>query len=92
VSWLNPFKEHNDYVDKTDAKLRGAFSIGERFEYLGRTCIVTGYGWGEMDIGWIPRLMCDYADELGVIRHIQFRPHEVDALIASLGKSVATSS
>lgn len=78
MSWLS--KRH-ERVLRDDEAMRAVFKLGDTFQYLGRTCIVVGYGEHEMDIGWIPRLMCDYADDHGVIRHISFTPHEVENVL-----------
>lgn len=71
--------KHYDWILRTEAELRAAFSIGQEFSYLGRTCVVTGHSVYNGDY-WSPKLCCDYADNLGVIRHIYFTPDEALAL------------
>lgn len=60
-------------------RLLATFDLGETFQYLGRTCVVTGYF--KFDGFWLcPSLVCDYADEHGVIREIIFRVDEAERL------------
>lgn len=59
--------------------------IGETFNYLGRTLIVTAHTETAVDLGEYARLRCDYADNDGVIRQISFQPRELPALIAQQG-------
>jgi hypothetical protein len=59
------------------------FHVGQEFEYLGRTLHVTStYARGPF--GWYPALVCDYADNNGVIHNIKFSPVEADAIRAGM--------
>jgi len=63
-------------------KIEGFRKIGETFNYLGRTCVVTGHQELIPMLGVMPMLRCDYADDAGVLHSIKFLPHELPALIA----------
>ena len=59
--------------------------LGQTFNYLGRTCIVTGHvyqEWSEFGLYWRPSLRCDYVDDKGVIRQVSFSPAELPGLRA----------
>lgn len=55
-------------------------SLGQTFDYLGRTCIVTGHWWVVFDDS-VTGITADYADELGVIHSIKFGPGESRGLM-----------
>jgi hypothetical protein len=55
--------------------------VGETFNYLGRTCIVTTYGQYCPYLGVMPKIHCDYADDKGVIHSISFSIDELGNLI-----------
>ena len=74
------FKKYEELRQQEDARLRELFKIGDTFKYLGRECRVCAHGYGVMDLGWIPCLVCDYADNHGVIRQIKFRPDESEMI------------
>lgn len=61
-------------------KLERFRKVGETFNYLGRTCIVTNHSvptpWGPE-----PRLCFDYCDNAGVIHHLVFSVAELPALM-----------
>lgn len=60
------------------ADLEGFRKIGETFNFLGATCVVTGYVWSTLEESAI--LFCDYRDGYGVIREHQFSHHELPGL------------
>ena len=84
-----PSKE--DYVDKEIAKLKAFRDIGETFNYLGRTCVVTGHWGGGVDIGIIPELRFNYCDDLGVIRSYSIGQAELPGLIKRQKSSKGTT-
>lgn len=68
-------------------------AIGESFRYLGRECVVTGYytvSFDPMCGGRVrPQLGAEYADDLGVIRYVQFDMPEARALMAKQPREAA---
>lgn len=72
-------------TEKAINELREWRAIGESFQYLGRECVVTGHyrvSFHELGIHTYPELSADYADDLGVIRHVAFDMTEARALMA----------
>ena len=82
-----PFKEKEpkekepNHGAETVAELKAFRDIGETFNYLGRTCIVTGHAEWWMDIGIIPKLRFDHCDNPGVIHSSSASPAELPGLI-----------
>lgn len=77
--WLFRRKNKKSWLETETDKLKEFCNIGETFSYLGRTLVVKGYT--ELGIGtFLPRLVCDYADEKGVIHTITFKVSELEAL------------
>jgi hypothetical protein len=62
-------------------RLKAFRDIGETFDYLGRTCIVTGHAEFYPYIGIIPVLKFDYADDHGVIHCMSANIRELPALV-----------
>ena len=60
--------------------LRGFRKEGEKFVYLGRTCIVRCHQRFAGVLGWVPELRADYADEMGVIHTLHFRASDLPVL------------
>lgn len=56
--------------------------IGQTFNYLGRTCIVTRHWMLWPYVGPIPELHADYVDECGIVRSISFLLGELPGLKA----------
>lgn len=78
------FKKKKPKVDNRNEeikKLRATIGIGEAFNYLGRTCIVTGHTEFLPYIGAYPRLSFDYLDSHGVIHSRSMSPVEFYSLI-----------
>lgn len=71
-----------DWCEEGIAKLKAFRDVGQTFNYLGRTCIVSRHCEWWPYAGCIPRLVCDYADDYGVIRQAVFRIDEIPALEA----------
>lgn len=80
-----PFSEKKKpEVDRTQAcidKLMAFKKVGETFNYLGRTCVVTGHVDFYPYVGIIPMLKFDYADEQGVIHCMSASIRELPALV-----------
>ena len=86
-----PFKKKEVEATKIDIRIKNmndtiekfkAFrEIGETFNYLGRTCIVTGHWTFSGYMGYTPELKFDYADELGVIHSTSITIHELPVLL-----------
>lgn len=86
-----PFKkkaeEKTPAVDHIGA-LQNWRPIGSSFTYLGRRMVVCGhyrieYGGGMTPMRVVPCLQADYADDHGVIRHIEFSHAEAVALMGA---------
>lgn len=55
--------------------------VGETFNYLGRTCVVTGHADFHPYVGVIPMLKFDYADDHGIIHSMSANIRELPALV-----------
>ena len=84
-----PFsKKEEPKENRTQAcidELRAFRNVGETFNYLGRTCIVTGHCDFHPYVGIIPMLKFDYADEHGVIHSMSAYIRELPALVNQQG-------
>ena len=79
-----PFKKKEPKPDRTGetiAKLKSFKDIGETFNYLGRTCVVTGHWEYWPYCGVVPMLKFDYADEHGILHSVSANIRELPALI-----------
>lgn len=81
-----PFREKEtktkiDGTKKAVDELKAFRDIGETFNYLGITCIVTGHCEYLGMIGFVPILICDYVDGRGQIRQAKFSLRELPGLI-----------
>lgn len=84
-----PFKtrkneKQRDYNQNLIDELREFRGMGETFNYLGRTLIVTAHTElipGVCGIAILPCLQCDYANENGDIKRIRFSAKELPGLI-----------
>ena len=76
-----PFRKKVDTTEQGIDELKAFRNIGETFNYLGRTCIVTGHRECWEMIGWVPMLMCDYVDGRGQIRQVKFNLRELPGII-----------
>ena len=80
--WPFKKKEHEPNRNLEDiSKLRAFRDVGETFNYLGRTCIVTGHWECFPYLGIIPVLKFDYCDDLGKLHSASARLSELPALI-----------
>jgi hypothetical protein len=82
-----PFKAEkrpsNSEIRRNQIKEFKAFCpLGGTFNYLGRTCIVTGHSEWYPHIGFVPELHCDYASDSGTIHSLQFNYVELAGLKA----------
>lgn len=75
-------REKTESFEQQVQALREFRDLGETFNYLGRTMIVTGHWDDHPEIRPWAVLKCDYADDSGVIRKIEFGPSELPGLIA----------
>ena len=68
---------------QTIMRLEDWRAVGDEFTYMGRTMIVSGHYRVLQGIGMhlSPGITADYADDLGVIRNIQFSAAESVALM-----------
>ena len=69
-------------------ELKAFRKVGETFNYLGRTCVVTGHFDFYPYTGIFPVLQFDYADEHGVIHSMSANIRELPALINQQGHNV----
>lgn len=69
-----------DYITEAIVKLKEFKDVGETFNYLGRQCIVTGYWDYEPNVGYIPMLKFDYADDMGRLHHFSTRVFDLPTL------------
>lgn len=79
-----PFKKkepERNCAGEAIEKLQEFKKIGETFNYLGRTCIVTGHWEFWPCVGVVPLLQFDYADDTGKIHNCKMRVTELPALI-----------
>lgn len=83
-----PFKKKQEVketkVDHTALaieKFKEFRQIGETFNYLGRTCLVTSHCHYEPWFGLVPELKFEYADNNGVIHHCCAQPSGLPLLI-----------
>lgn len=80
-----PFKKktielERDKIGAAIAKLEAFRKIGETFNCLGRTCVVTGH-WDLLPfVGVVPLLRFDYCDESGRLHAATFLVSELPAL------------
>ncbi len=86
MSWFKrknskPKHKKVSWKEKAVDDLKKFRDIGETFNYLGRTCIVTSHIRHDMCLGSLPALLCDYVDKHGVIRNISFGLDELTGLI-----------
>ena len=75
-----------DWKTKLIDEMKAWRKIGQKFNYLGRECVVTEYSEMKMigmafyiDVG----IRANYADNLGVIHNISFSASESRALMAN---------
>lgn len=79
--WPFKKKEHErDTTGEAIAELKAFRDVGETFNYLGRTCVVTGHWEYWRDIGVVPMLKFDYCDDHGVLHAVSARLAELPAL------------
>lgn len=79
-----PFKKKEPECDINNtefARLKSFRDVGETFNYLGRECIVTGFGQYPSNVGYIPLLRFDYCDNNGVLHSVSARIEELPALM-----------
>lgn len=74
-------KEEKAEEDKF-SRLKEFRDVGETFQYLGRTCVVTGFMNYPMALCDLPTIMYDYADNNGVIHSALASIHKLEAIIA----------
>ena len=73
------FKKREDPDEQKFARLYELFKIGDTFKYLGRECVVCNYSvWTGFSA--LPCLVCDYADNHGVIHQVKFRLDEAEII------------
>jgi hypothetical protein len=78
-----PFKKkepERDWTSEEIEKLKAFRDVGETFNYLGRTCVVTGHWDWWPHIGVIPMLKFDYCDDCGKLHAASARVSELPAL------------
>lgn len=63
------------------AEIKAFRDVGETFNYLGRTCVVTGHLTFLPVIGSTPCLIYEYCDDHGVIRERRAFRSEIPALV-----------
>ena len=76
------------YSDQDDLKLISEIEqlenfrpVGETFNHLGVTCIVTAHGSRVPMVGIVAKLICDYVDKDGRINQICFGLNELPMLV-----------
>jgi hypothetical protein len=79
-----PFSRKKDqpkesYLEVGIKELKEFRDIGDSFKYLGRTMVVTRHHTFDGFDVW-PKLICDYADNHGVLRQAVFGLHELEGL------------
>lgn len=75
-------KSYGGWKEAGVARLREFREIGQTFNYLGRTCVVTAHESARPGLGHVPQLNADYADDHGVIHGITFSVDELPGLLA----------
>ena len=78
-----PFKKKEPERDMTGEaieKLKAFRDVGETFNYLGRTCVVTGHWKFVPYRGAVPMLTFDYCDDHGRLHAASSRVSELPAL------------
>lgn len=80
-----PFRKkdrESSCLDEGLKKLAAFREVGETFNYLGRTCVVTRHWDYITDLGVIPVLMFDYTDKHGVLHSRTATLGELPGIIA----------
>lgn len=73
------FKKENK-IDEARDKLESFGDIGDTFQYLDRTCVITAHHKLVPMVGIVPVLCADYSDNNGVIRNIEFLVWQIKLL------------
>ena len=63
-------------------RVRTAFPVGKRFEYLGRELLVTSHEWQSGWPGCFPTIATEYADNNGKLHEWHFTPQMFGVLEA----------
>lgn len=79
--WPFKSKPKSNPSEEVLDKLRAFREVGETFNYLGRTCIVTGHFDLLPLVGFVPMLKFDYCDDLGVLHSMSAGVGELPGLI-----------
>ena len=78
---FNKRESKPNHFEEGISKLKEFRDIGETFNYLGRTCIVTAHYDGHFEMGFYPILKFDYCDDLGVLHNMTACVSELPCLM-----------
>ena len=72
-------------------EVRDQYPVGRSFEYLGRNLLVAQYKWADDAMTCIqygvhpmPEMVCEYADNEGILREWVFNPRMFKVLLANV--------